>query len=285
LHAQTGKRLANYWVHNGFVIFNHTKMSKSLNNFCTLSDVSKSDIENRAIRFALLSSQYRNPVNFSPETVKQGVKTIKAIDLLVSKLKKIIKNPPIKQVPEPEPDFVEYPKEAIEYVDNSGPSQETLKLFTNVTATANKYITSFEEAICDDIDTPAALKSLFGFVNFMQKALCVRSDDFTPDEATIAINCLQQMDKVFGVFFPSEASGSQKIKEFQIAPNSECNDMRLIEASDAPPEVAELLRRRAKAKESRDFAASDQIRAQLKQLGYAVVDNRDGSVDLFEIIS
>lgn len=260
-------------------------MSKSLNNFCTLSDVAKSDIENRAVRFALLSSQYRKPVHFSPESIKHGVRTLKAIDQLVSKLKKIIKTPPSKRLTETEPEVVEYPKEAIEYIDNSRPSIETLQMFANVSETAIKCIKSFEEAICDDVDTPAALKSVFEFVNYMQKALCIRSDDFTPEEASIAVDCLLQMDRVFGVFFPSDISGLPKKKDALVAPNVECNDMRLIEPNDAPPEVVELLRSRAKAKDSRDFAASDAIRTRLKQLGYHVVDNRDGSIDLFEIIS
>lgn len=282
--------MANYWVHNAFVNINHTKMSKSLNNMYTLSDLAKSDIEHRALRFALISSQYRNAVQFNNESVKHGVRTLKAIDLLVSKLRKIIKNPPTKRVPEPEPDYVEYPKEAIEYVDSTGASDETVRMFSNISDTVAKHIDSFEEAICDDIDIPKALKAFFDFVNFMQKALCIRADDFTPSEASAAIDCLQRMDGVFGVFFPSalaptvpKATPSNRIDTS--TSNDEYNDIRPIDVSDAPAEVTELLRSRAAAKKARDFAASDAIRAQMRRLGYVVVDNRDGSSDLFQVVS
>ena len=52
-----GQKLANYWVHNDFVTVENSKMSKSAGNFYSLSDLANTDIEHRAVRFALISAQ------------------------------------------------------------------------------------------------------------------------------------------------------------------------------------------------------------------------------------
>ena len=54
----------NYWMHNAYINVDNRKMSKSLGNFFTVRDVAKKYSYN-AIRFFLLSSQYRSPMNFS----------------------------------------------------------------------------------------------------------------------------------------------------------------------------------------------------------------------------
>ncbi len=59
-----GKPLANYWMHNGFLEVDNTKMSKSLNNFFTIRDVLKS-FDAEVIRFFMLRSHYRSPLNYS----------------------------------------------------------------------------------------------------------------------------------------------------------------------------------------------------------------------------
>ncbi len=69
--AATGKPFANVWMHNGYINVNNQKMSKSLNNFFTVRDISKEyDLE--AVRLFMLSAQYRTPVNFSRELVEQA---------------------------------------------------------------------------------------------------------------------------------------------------------------------------------------------------------------------
>ena len=69
--AATGKPFANVWMHNGYINVNNQKMSKSLDNFFTVRDISKEyDLE--AVRMFMLSAQYRNPVNFSRELIEQA---------------------------------------------------------------------------------------------------------------------------------------------------------------------------------------------------------------------
>lgn len=62
----TGETFVNYWMHNGFVRVNEEKMSKSLGNFFTLRDVLK-QYRAEEIRYFILSSHYRSPLNYSDE--------------------------------------------------------------------------------------------------------------------------------------------------------------------------------------------------------------------------
>ena len=74
----TGEPFAKYWIHNGFVTINHEKMSKSLGNFFTLRDIFKK-YNPMLIRFYLLSTHYRSPINFSDadlENAKGGLERI-----------------------------------------------------------------------------------------------------------------------------------------------------------------------------------------------------------------
>lgn len=64
--GRSGKEFAHYWLHNGYININNQKMSKSLNNFFTVREISE-EIDLEIVRFFLLSAQYRNPVNFSQD--------------------------------------------------------------------------------------------------------------------------------------------------------------------------------------------------------------------------
>ncbi|MDD7363186.1 MAG: cysteine--tRNA ligase [Peptoniphilus sp.] len=66
----TGKTFANYWLHNGMITVDGTKMSKSLGNFFTVREVAKVfDLE--VLRFFLLSAHYRTPINYSYDAMQQ----------------------------------------------------------------------------------------------------------------------------------------------------------------------------------------------------------------------
>lgn len=60
----TGKPLANYWLHNGFLNVDDKKMSKSLGNFFTIRDVLQ-HFDGETIRFFVLRTHYRSPFNYS----------------------------------------------------------------------------------------------------------------------------------------------------------------------------------------------------------------------------
>ncbi len=62
----TGEKFVNLWMHNGFVRVDEEKMSKSLGNFFTVREVLKK-YRPEIIRFFVLSSHYRSPLNYSDE--------------------------------------------------------------------------------------------------------------------------------------------------------------------------------------------------------------------------
>ena len=64
--AATGETYVNTWMHNGFVRVDDEKMSKSLGNFFTVRDILKS-YKGEEIRYFVLASQYRSPLNFSDQ--------------------------------------------------------------------------------------------------------------------------------------------------------------------------------------------------------------------------
>ena len=69
--AANGCEFAHYWMHNGFINVDNHKMSKSLNNFFTVRDVAKA-YGYEPIRYLMISSQYRGPINYSVDIIEQS---------------------------------------------------------------------------------------------------------------------------------------------------------------------------------------------------------------------
>lgn len=78
--AKTGKKFANYWMHNGFVTVGNDgeKMSKSLGNFVTAHDL-MAKVNPMVIRFALATTQYRRPIPFNDQTVNDASNNLQRI--------------------------------------------------------------------------------------------------------------------------------------------------------------------------------------------------------------
>jgi cysteinyl-tRNA synthetase len=70
--AATGDSFVNLWMHNGFVNVAEEKMSKSLGNFFTLREVLPTLRHPEVLRYFVLSSHYRGPINFSPDQLEQA---------------------------------------------------------------------------------------------------------------------------------------------------------------------------------------------------------------------
>ncbi len=66
-----GETFVNYWMHNGYLTVNGEKMSKSLGNYHTVHDLLDDGYKGEAIRMALLSAHYRQPVDFSLDALKE----------------------------------------------------------------------------------------------------------------------------------------------------------------------------------------------------------------------
>ncbi|HOB63855.1 MAG: cysteine--tRNA ligase [Clostridiales bacterium] len=112
--------------------------------------------------------------------------------------------------------------------------------------TLAKYRSEFKAAIEDDLNIPLALGVLFTAVK-------------EPKSIDI-YNLALEFDKVFGLSL-------DKLP----APKKE-------ESAPLPPEIAELVEQRAAAKKNRDFALADSLRTRINEMGYNILDTRDGVV-------
>jgi len=73
--AHGGKIFANYWMHNGFVTVNKRKMSKSLGNSQVVHELLK-HTKGEVLRYLLLSAHYRQPLDWSDETLTRVQRTV-----------------------------------------------------------------------------------------------------------------------------------------------------------------------------------------------------------------
>ena len=75
--------LARFWVHNGLLRTENTKMSKSLGNFVLMKDLLK-EYDGEVIRLAILSSHYRQPLIWSNDLLSQSIKTLDKLYLSIA---------------------------------------------------------------------------------------------------------------------------------------------------------------------------------------------------------
>src|SRR5690606_6127852 len=73
--ASTGEQYVNYWMHAGFINVDGEKMSKSLGNFFTIRDVIEK-FHPEVVRYFIVSSHYRSPVNYSDVALKEAKNTL-----------------------------------------------------------------------------------------------------------------------------------------------------------------------------------------------------------------
>jgi cysteinyl-tRNA synthetase len=163
----TGKPFARYWLHNGMINIDNQKMSKSLNNFFTVRDVSKEyDLE--ILRFFIVSGHYRKPINYSRETIHQADASLQRLYNCKRNLKFFMENNP--------PGLVD----------------DTIKL------KMIEFKNQFEQAMEDDINTADAVTALFEIAKFVNSTF----DEFTSRESAEFVNeeYLQLAD-VLGILY------------------------------------------------------------------------------------
>lgn len=155
---------ARYWMHNGYINVDGEKMSKSLGNFFTVREISeKYDLG--LVRFFLLSTHYRNPVNFSDTVLEQAK----------SGLERLVNS-----------------RERAEFILSNLPSsntEEDKSLFDSISS----YKTKFIEAMDDDLNTADAISVIFELVKFMNTNVSESSSRLFVE------NCLSLFDELTGV--------------------------------------------------------------------------------------
>ncbi|HOO63748.1 MAG TPA: cysteine--tRNA ligase [Synergistaceae bacterium] len=137
--AATGKLFVKYWMHNGYLLMDHEKMSKSLGNFRTLRDV-RQQYSPLAIRHFMLSAHYRSPINFSASGLEQSAGG-------VERLRSCYRN--LSEAPEKQ------------NLNNTDPLKKALE----------KALERFYSDMDDDLNTAGALGAVFEAVKAINTAL------------------------------------------------------------------------------------------------------------------
>jgi cysteinyl-tRNA synthetase len=84
--ANPGSHFARIWVHNGFLTVNGEKMSKSLGNFITVSELLEQGVQGEVIRYLLLATHYRKPLDWTEKSLEDAKK---ALDSFYRALEKV----------------------------------------------------------------------------------------------------------------------------------------------------------------------------------------------------
>ncbi len=91
--AATGKPLANYWMHNGYINIDNKKMSKSAGNFFTIRDAA-AEYGYEPLRYLLLQAHYRSPINYSVELIESCKASLERLYNCRESIDNAIKNAP-----------------------------------------------------------------------------------------------------------------------------------------------------------------------------------------------
>jgi len=219
--AANDKEFARYWMHNGFLKINNEKMSKSLGNFFTVREISeKYDLQ--VIRFFMLSAHYRSPLNFSADLVESSKNGLDRIKTAAARIEEAISNAKINEMTDSE---------------------------TANCVEIDSYITKFEEAMEDDLNTADAISVIFELVKYANTS--VAAGESSKFYAQKVYDTLKLLNDILGII----------IKEEEVLLDEE---------------IENLIQERQDARKSKNFARADEIRDLLTEKGIILEDTREG---------
>ncbi len=167
------KKWVKYWMHGRFLMVDGEKMSKSKGNLYTIQELVEKGFKKNAIRYALLSSHYRQNYNFTFDGLKGAEQAIDKIAQCVFTVK-----------------------------EKAKASSDTA-VRSEVTAFIDKALAGFEEALCDDLNVSKALAAVFELVKEANKL-----SEISAGEAGAIIAAIEKIDSVLGVL-DLEAGGDE----------------------------------------------------------------------------
>ncbi|MBI5076097.1 MAG: cysteine--tRNA ligase [Nitrospirae bacterium] len=237
--AFTGKPFSKYWVHNGFITVDKEKMSKSLGNFFTIKEIlSKFDPE--PVRFFLLSTHYRSPIEFSDEQLREAEASIDRYYTTGLRVRDFLVQDHTKE--------------------KAGTEEKT---FEEMSGHFRNKVT---EAMDDDFNTALAIGNIFELIRMLNKYL----DGKPAGSKAVALvtgaeELLKEAGSILNIFGRTPEGWNKALMKFR------CPDMteELILAK-----IAE----RKKAREAKDWAAADLIRKELEDKGVVLEDKKEGTV-------
>jgi cysteinyl-tRNA synthetase len=159
----TGRTFSRFWVHVEHLFVENQKMSKSLGNVFTVPDVLARGFRASALRYLLLSSHYRKPLNFTWDGMQQAEESLRRIVDFLARL-----------------DAAARPGEAAA----AGPM-------------VSRAAGAFGAALDDDLNTAAALAALFELVREVNAAIDAR--EITAGDAALVREAVEGFDRILGV--------------------------------------------------------------------------------------
>lgn len=236
--AYTGRPFVKYWVHNGFITVDKEKMSKSLGNFFTIKEIlTKFDAE--VIRFFLLSTHYRSPIEFSDEQLRESEISIDRYYTTAERLSEFL--------------MQDQPRE------KSGPDEKLLEDLLL------RFRDKFAEAMDDDFNTALAIGNIFELIREANKYLDARPSGKKANEL---INRTQDMLKETGnVLNIFGRTPEQWYKALMFVKNIGLSE----------DEIINRINERQAARDAKDWARADAIRKDLEGKGIILEDKKDGT--------
>ncbi|MEK5399548.1 cysteine--tRNA ligase [Paenibacillus sp. FSL K6-2859] len=164
--ALTGKPLSNYWMHNGFINIGDEKMSKSLGNGWLVKDI-RGQFKAGTIRYFMLSTHYRNPLNFSVDSMTSAEKSVERISLAESNV-----------------------KHRFELAAEGAQGEVSLEINDKLSA----IVANFHARMQDDFNTPDAITAMFDWVSLANHTLA--NSEAAPADFAALLQAFGEMNAV-----------------------------------------------------------------------------------------
>ena len=240
-----GGEYGRYWMHNGYLNIRGEKMSKSLGNFTLLRDILK-EYEGKIIRFFMLSSHYRKPIDFSDEELTMAKTAIERIENTLMRAEEVLKRVGL--------DLSENLDEFVRVLE-----QSKLK---------------FQEGMDDDFNSAIGVGAVFELVKEINKFIDTTQN--SKKGLQVLGNAVEFIKLVIIDILGVELTLKESIMHLETELREFCTELKGDSSSaDAETLLEELLDFRLKVKGEKNYQQADEIRTKLLNLGIEIKDGKD----------
>ena len=217
----TGKPFVRYWIHGEHLNIDQQKMSKSLGNIYTLAEIEEMGYDPLPLRYALLSVPHRTKLNFTLQSLDDARQALGRIESFLLRLDDVSRSAP----------------------------HDAAHADDEADALIGRFLSDFQQAMDDDLNTAGALGALFTLIRDANTAIDAGS--ISAGDAAGIREALMKVDPVLDIYPRREGPLDSEIEA-------------LIAARNA-------------ARKSRNFAESDRIRDELLGRGILLEDTPAGT--------
>src|SRR3989339_396749 len=236
--AYTGKPFVRYWMHNGFITIDKEKMSKSLGNFFTIKEVLER-YDPEVVRFFILSTHYRSPIEFSDEQLKEAEVSI---DRYYTTLTRIS-----------------------DFLNSVGAGEKTSAVEKTFEEMVRAFREKFLTAMDDDFNTALAVGHIFELIREVNKYLDGKPSGQKAKELVLkTMELLKEAGSVLNTFRKTPDEWQTALMKTKKIPLTEKDILNRITS-------------REEARQKKDWAAADAIRKELDEKGIILEDKKEGT--------